>query len=102
MTKHKGHPRYAIDTDDTEFIDTPTCSALISLAIADEIGESLYFEFDYPQHECLASAQQRRDSHVVVASSGSTKDGRCATANSRRYQLRVTELMESSTMPSGL
>lgn len=40
--------RYAIDT---EFIDTPTCSALISLGIVDEGGHSLYFEFDFPQKE---------------------------------------------------
>jgi hypothetical protein len=40
--------RYAIDT---EFIDTPTCSALISLGIVREDGEWRYFEFDYPKHE---------------------------------------------------
>lgn len=36
---------------DTEFIDTPTCSALISLAIVREDGEYRYFEFDYPESE---------------------------------------------------
>lgn len=40
--------KYAIDT---EFIDTPTCSALISLAIVAEDGGELYFEFDYPKEE---------------------------------------------------
>lgn len=34
---------------DSEFIDTPECSALISLAIVREDGESLYYEFDYPE-----------------------------------------------------
>lgn len=37
--------KYVIDT---EFIDTPTCSALISLAIVAENGDSRYFEFEYP------------------------------------------------------
>jgi hypothetical protein len=37
--------KYAIDT---EFLDTPTCSALISLGIVDETLHGLYFEFDYP------------------------------------------------------
>lgn len=36
---------------DTEFIDTPTCSVLISLAIVREDGESRYFEFAYPESE---------------------------------------------------
>lgn len=36
---------------DTEFIDTPSCSALISLAVLCEDGRSLYFEFDHPQDE---------------------------------------------------
>jgi len=40
--------RYAIDA---EFIDTPTCSALISFAIVREDGAHRYFEFDYPAHE---------------------------------------------------
>lgn len=40
--------RYALDT---EFIDTPTCSALISLAVVREDGESRYFEFTYPEEE---------------------------------------------------
>lgn len=40
--------RYVIDT---EFIDTPKCSALISLAIVREDGEALYFEFWYPPEE---------------------------------------------------
>lgn len=39
---------YAIDC---EFIDTPTCSHLISLAIVAEHGGSLYFEFEYPERE---------------------------------------------------
>lgn len=40
--------KYVIDT---EFIDTSTCSALISLAIVAENGDSRYFEFDYPAAE---------------------------------------------------
>lgn len=40
--------KYAIDT---EFIDTPSCSALISLGIVDESLHGLYFEFEYPEHE---------------------------------------------------
>lgn len=36
---------------DTEFIDTPTCSALISLAIVNERGLYRYFEFEYPPTE---------------------------------------------------
>jgi len=38
--------KYAIDC---EFIDTPYCSALISLAIVNERMESRYFEFEYPE-----------------------------------------------------
>lgn len=38
--------KYAIDT---EFIDTPECSALISLAVVAEDGRSHYFEFHFPQ-----------------------------------------------------
>lgn len=40
--------KYAIDC---EFIDTPTCSELISLAIVAEDGGHRYFEFVYPEHE---------------------------------------------------
>ena len=40
--------KYALDT---EFIDTPSCSALISLGIVAEDGRELYLEFDYPQSE---------------------------------------------------
>lgn len=40
--------KYAIDT---EFIDTPTCSALISLAVVAENGDFRYFEFEYPPTE---------------------------------------------------
>ena len=40
--------KYAIDT---EFIDTPSCSALISLAVVNEAGDFRYFEFDYPETE---------------------------------------------------
>jgi len=36
---------------DTEFIDTPSCSALISLAILREDGAHRYFEFEYPKKE---------------------------------------------------
>ena len=34
---------------DTEFIDTPNASELISLAILREDGQSRYFEFDFPR-----------------------------------------------------
>ena len=40
--------KYVIDT---EFIDTPGCSALISLAIVREDNQGLYFEFDYPKEQ---------------------------------------------------
>lgn len=40
--------KYVIDS---EFIDTPRCSALISLAILREDGEYRYFEFDFPKRE---------------------------------------------------
>jgi 3' exoribonuclease, RNase T-like len=40
--------KYSIDT---EFIDTPTCSALLSFAIVSESGVHRYFEFDYPADE---------------------------------------------------
>ena len=40
--------RYALDT---EFIDTPSCSALISLALVAEDGRSIYREFDYPKEQ---------------------------------------------------
>lgn len=50
--------KYAIDT---EFIDTPTCSALISLAIVAENGDHNYFEFEYPQAEITPWLSQ----HVV-------------------------------------
>lgn len=50
--------KYAIDT---EFIDTPTCSALISLGIVDESHHGLYFEFEYPKHEITPWLAQ----HVV-------------------------------------
>ncbi len=40
--------RYALDT---EFIDTPSCSALISLGIVGEDGRCKYFQFNYPRHE---------------------------------------------------
>jgi hypothetical protein len=36
---------------DTEFIDTPDASELISVAIVREDGAHLYFEFDYPDNE---------------------------------------------------
>ena len=39
---------YALDT---EFIDTPTCSALISFALVAEDGRELYLEFTYPEEE---------------------------------------------------
>lgn len=40
--------RYAIDC---EFIDIPSCSALISLGVFCEDGRAAYFEFDYPQNQ---------------------------------------------------
>ncbi len=40
--------KYALDT---EFIDTPSCSSLISLAVVREDGEQRYYEFDFPRME---------------------------------------------------
>jgi hypothetical protein len=57
--------KYAIDT---EFIDTPTCSALMSLAIAAEDGRELYMEFDYPKRELTPWLRQ----HVVPFLTGET------------------------------
>jgi hypothetical protein len=53
--------KYAIDT---EFIDTPTCSALISLALVSENDESLYFEFDYPEREITPWLRQNVTPHL--------------------------------------
>lgn len=56
--RKRSRMRFAIDT---EFIDTPTCSALISLAIVAEDDRELYFEFEYPQGEITPWLRQ----HVV-------------------------------------
>ena len=50
-----------IYTLDAEFIDTPTCSALISLALVAENGRELYFETPYPEAELTPWLEQ----HVV-------------------------------------
>lgn len=38
-------------TLDTEFIDTPTCAHLLSLALVSQSGRDLYLAFDYPKAE---------------------------------------------------
>jgi hypothetical protein len=53
--------KYAIDT---EFIDTPTCSALISLGIVAEDGRRLYFEFDFPERELTPWLKQNVVPHL--------------------------------------
>jgi hypothetical protein len=50
---------------DTEFIDTPTASALISLAILRADGAYLYFEFDYPKHELTDWINKNVVPHLV-------------------------------------
>lgn len=55
--------KYALDT---EFIDTPGCSALISLALVSEDGRRLYFEFDYPKEALTDWLRQ----HVVPSLMG--------------------------------
>lgn len=49
---------------DTEFIDTPTCSALISLAIVREDGAHRYFEFSYPKDEITPWLRENVIPHV--------------------------------------
>jgi hypothetical protein len=56
--------KYAIDT---EFVDTPTCSALISLAIVAEDGRSLYFEFDFPEEELTPWLKENVLPHLIDA-----------------------------------
>lgn len=56
--------KYAIDA---EFIDTPRCSALISLAVVAEDGRDCYFEFDFPQSRITPWLQK----HVVPHLNGS-------------------------------
>jgi hypothetical protein len=51
---------------DTEFIDTPTCSALISLAILREDGAHRYFEFDYPKHELTPWLRENVVPHLTM------------------------------------
>jgi hypothetical protein len=53
--------RYAIDC---EFIDTPTCSHLLSLGIAAADGRDLYFEFDYPEAEMTPWLKQHVLPHL--------------------------------------
>lgn len=55
--------KYALDT---EFIDTPTCSALISLALVAEDDRSLYVEVEYPEAEITPWLRQ----HVVPLLNG--------------------------------
>jgi hypothetical protein len=51
---------------DTEFIDTPTCSALISLAIVREDGAHRYFEFDYPKSELTPWLRENVVPHLTM------------------------------------
>lgn len=56
--------KYVIDT---EFIDTPTCSALISLAVLREDGAGCYFEFNYPESELTPWLKQNVVPHLLVS-----------------------------------
>lgn len=51
---------------DTEFIDTPTCSALISLAIVRQDGAHRYFEFDYPKNELTPWLRKNVVPHLTM------------------------------------
>lgn len=51
---------------DTEFIDTPTCSDLISLAVLCEDGRSLYFEFDYDADEITPWLRENVCPHLTA------------------------------------
>lgn len=55
--------KYVIDT---EFIDTPTCSALISLAIVREDNVHRYFEFDYPKNELTPWLRENVVPHLTM------------------------------------
>lgn len=55
--------KYVIDS---EFIDTPTCSALISFAIVREDNAYRYFEFAFPEEELTPWLRE----HVVPHLSG--------------------------------
>lgn len=50
---------------DTEFIDSPTCSALISLALVDWTDRSLYLEFVFPYEELLPWHHQNVVPHLT-------------------------------------
>lgn len=62
---------------DSEFIDTPTCSTLISLAIVREDGAHRYFEFDYPEHEVTPWLREN-----VIAHLGKTRTTFAAASQS--------------------
>ena len=51
---------------DSEFIDTPTCSALISLAIIREDGAHRYFEFDFPDGEVTPWLRENVLPHLTM------------------------------------
>jgi 3' exoribonuclease, RNase T-like len=70
--------KYALDT---EFIDTPTCSTLISLALVAEDERSLYLEFDYPQDEISPWLQL----HVVPLLTGKHVTFEQAARSIRRF-----------------
>lgn len=54
--------KYAIDS---EFIDTPECSALISLAVVAEDGRSKYFEFPYLRRFLTPWLEQNVEPHLT-------------------------------------
>lgn len=65
--------KYVIDT---EFIDTPTCSALISLAIVREddhharLDHNRYFEFEYPTAELTPWLRENVVPHLIYPRDG--------------------------------
>lgn len=70
--------KYALDT---EFIDVPECSALISLGLVSETGRSLYFEFDFPREHLTPWLNE----NVIPHLSGKTTTNAKAVAEIIEY-----------------
>lgn len=62
--------KYALDT---EFIDTPECSALISLALVCEDGREAYWEFDYPKEHLTPWLVENVVPHLGLADKSTFK-----------------------------
>lgn len=60
-------------TIDTEFIDTPTCSELISIGIASEDGRELYLEFEFPKSHLTAWLRENVVPHLKGGATVVTK-----------------------------